>query len=162
MSWKCLDLSMRDSSCPPFLRNNPLELVWNYVDFTRQYTLLTDQTHVQIQLVYNAVLILHAARPWATWYPNFIAKACILYIPNLLYTNNMKPKTPRVSVPFVYTTKGAFQKRLRSRKCFSSKFSFINKLLISQCMGKIFCVEFQRDPFTCRTKYPTHTLKGRF
>ena len=126
MSWKGLDISMRNTFCPPFLRNNLLELVGNSVYFTRQYTLLKHQTHVQIQLVYNAVLILHVARPWATWYPNFIAKACILYMPNLLYTNNMKPKTPRVSVPFVYTTKGAFQKRLRSRNFFSLIYTSLN------------------------------------
>ena len=30
---------------------------------------------------------------------------------------------------------------------------------IFQCMGKIFCVEFQRVPLKFHTKYLTHTLK---
>ena len=39
------------------------------------------------------------------------------------------------------------------------KFSLVNKIHIFQCMGKIFCVEFQRYPLKFHTKYLTHTLK---
>ena len=39
------------------------------------------------------------------------------------------------------------------------KFSYVNKIPIFQCMGKIFCVEFQRYPLKFHTKYLTHTLK---
>ena len=39
------------------------------------------------------------------------------------------------------------------------KFSYVNKINIVQCMGKIFCVEFQRYPLKFPTKYLTHTLK---
>ena len=39
------------------------------------------------------------------------------------------------------------------------KFSYVNKIHIFQCMGKIFCVEFQRYPLKFHTKYLTHTLK---
>ena len=39
------------------------------------------------------------------------------------------------------------------------KFSPVNKIYIFQCMGKIFCVEFQRCPLKFHTKYLTHTLK---
>ena len=39
------------------------------------------------------------------------------------------------------------------------KFSPVNKIHIFQCMGKIFCVEFQRYPLKFHTKYLTHTLK---
>ena len=39
------------------------------------------------------------------------------------------------------------------------KFSLLNKLHIFQCLGKIFCVEFQRYPLKFHTKYLTHTLK---
>ena len=35
----------------------------------------------------------------------------------------------------------------------------INKIYIFQCMGKIFCVEFQRAPLKFHTKFLTHTLK---
>ena len=39
------------------------------------------------------------------------------------------------------------------------KFSPVNKIHIFQCMGKIFCVEFQWVPLKFHTKYLTHTLK---
>ena len=39
------------------------------------------------------------------------------------------------------------------------KISMLFKNHIFQCMGKIFCVEFQRVPLKFHTKYLTHTLK---
>ena len=39
------------------------------------------------------------------------------------------------------------------------KFSYVNEIHIVQCMGKIFCVEFQRYPLKFPTKYLSHTLK---
>ena len=39
------------------------------------------------------------------------------------------------------------------------KFSPVNKICIFQCMGLIFCVEFQRHTLKFHTKYLTHTLK---
>ena len=42
------------------------------------------------------------------------------------------------------------------------KFSPANKVHIFRCMGKLFCVEFQREPLKFHTKYLTHTLKDMF
>ena len=39
------------------------------------------------------------------------------------------------------------------------KYSLVNKNCFFQCMGKIFCVEFQRLPLKFHTKYFTLTLK---
>ena len=39
------------------------------------------------------------------------------------------------------------------------KSSLLNKLQIFQCIGKIFCVEFQRVPLKFHTKYLTYTVK---
>ena len=39
------------------------------------------------------------------------------------------------------------------------KISMLYKNHIFQCMGKIFCVEFQRIPFKFHIKYLAHTLK---
>ena len=39
------------------------------------------------------------------------------------------------------------------------KISVLYKNHIFQCMGKIFCVEFQRVPLKFHPKYLTHTLK---
>ena len=38
------------------------------------------------------------------------------------------------------------------------KLLILNKSLF-QCLGKIFCMEFQRFPLKFHTKYLTHTLK---
>ena len=51
------------------------------------------------------------------------------------------------------------QKRLPARKSGRSYIYTSHKLHIFQCMGKIFCVEFQRAPLKFHTKYFTHTLK---
>ena len=40
------------------------------------------------------------------------------------------------------------------------KFSILYKIIIIQCMSKIFCVEFQREPLKLHTKYLSHTLKN--
>ena len=39
------------------------------------------------------------------------------------------------------------------------KISMLYTICIFQCIGKIFCVEFQRVPLKFHTKYLTHTLK---
>ena len=40
------------------------------------------------------------------------------------------------------------------------KSSCLNKIHIFQCMGKLFCVKFQRVPLKFHTKYLTHALKN--
>ena len=39
------------------------------------------------------------------------------------------------------------------------KISHVNKMHIFQCIAKLFCVEFQREPLKFHTKYLTHILK---
>ena len=40
------------------------------------------------------------------------------------------------------------------------KMSVLYENHLFQCVGKIFCVEFQRVPLKFHTKYLTHTLKN--
>ena len=40
------------------------------------------------------------------------------------------------------------------------EYSSLNKMYIFQCIGKRFCVEFQKMPLKFHTKYFTHTLKA--
>ena len=54
---------------------------------------------------------------------------------------------------------GRFKKTYDLLNLRALKMSPVNKIHIFQCMGKIFCVEFQRDPLKFHTKYLTHTLK---
>ena len=59
-------------------------------------------------------------------------------------------------------SRGAFQKHLYELLNLRAlKFSPVNKIHLFQCMGKIFCVEFQRYPLKFHAKYLTHTLKDR-
>ena len=54
---------------------------------------------------------------------------------------------------------GRFKKAYKLLNLRALKFSPVNKMHIFQCMDKIFCVEFQREPLKFRTKYRTHALK---
>ena len=54
---------------------------------------------------------------------------------------------------------GRFKKTYELLNLRALKISPVNKIHIFQCMGKIFCVEFQRYPLKFHTKYLTHTLK---
>ena len=54
---------------------------------------------------------------------------------------------------------GRFKKTYELFNLRALKISPVNKIHIFQCMGKIFCVEFQRYPLKFHTKYLTYTLK---
>ena len=54
---------------------------------------------------------------------------------------------------------GCFKNTYELLKLKALKFLPVNKIYISQCMGKIFCVEFQRYPLKFHTKHLTYTLK---
>ena len=57
-------------------------------------------------------------------------------------------------------TRGCFKNTYELLNLRALKFSPVNKIYIFQCMGKIFCVEFQRYTLKFHTKYLTHTLKN--
>ena len=61
--------------------------------------------------------------------------------------------------PILVETGGRFKNTYELLNVRALKFSPVNRIHIFQCMGKIFCVEFQRYPLKFRTKYLTHTLK---
>ena len=71
----------------------------------------------------------------------------VMYLPIMLRVNSLVPG-------------GRFKKAYELLNLWALKFSPLNKIHIFQCMGKIFCVEFQRYPLKFHTKYLTHTLKG--
>ena len=54
-------------------------------------------------------------------------------------------------------TGGRFKNTYELLNLRALKFSYVNKIHIFQCMGKIFCVK--RYPLKFHTKYLTHTLK---
>ena len=54
---------------------------------------------------------------------------------------------------------GRFKKTYELLNLRVLKISPVNKIHMFQCMGNIFCVEFQRYPLKFHTKYLTHTLK---
>ena len=56
-------------------------------------------------------------------------------------------------------TGGRFKNTYELLNLRALKFSPVNKIHIFQCMGMIFCVEFQRYPLKFHSKYLTHTLK---
>ena len=58
-----------------------------------------------------------------------------------------------------YDIWGRFKNAYELLNLRARKMSVLYKKHIFQCMGKIFCVEFQRVPLKFHTKYLTHTLK---
>ena len=56
-------------------------------------------------------------------------------------------------------TGGRFKNAYELLNLRALKISMLYKNRTFQCMGKIFCVEFQRVPLKFHTKYLTHTLK---
>ena len=54
---------------------------------------------------------------------------------------------------------GRFKKVYELLNLRALKISMLYQNEIFQCMGQIFCVEFQRVPFKFHTKHLTHTLK---
>ena len=58
-----------------------------------------------------------------------------------------------------YVPGGRFKNTYELLNLRALKISKLHKNHIFQCMGKIFCVEFQRVPLKFHTKYLTHTLK---
>ena len=59
----------------------------------------------------------------------------------------------------ILAPQGRFKNTYELVKLGALKSSLLNKLHIFQCMGEIFCVEFQRVPLKFHTRYLTHTLK---
>ena len=72
------------------------------------------------------------------------------------------PEANELSNKFAQLTRswGRFKNTYELLNLRALKFSHLNKIHIFQCMGKIFCVEFQRYPLKFHTKYLTHTLKN--
>ena len=58
-------------------------------------------------------------------------------------------------------TGGRFKNAYELLNLRALKISMLYKIHIFQCMGKIFCVEFQRVPLKFHTKYLAHTLKDK-
>ena len=74
---------------------------------------------------------------------------CTWQLTNANFTNKL----------YTYITRGRFENTYELVNLGARQFIFINKLRIFQCMGKIFCVEFQWGPLRFHKKYLTHTLK---
>ena len=103
---------------------------------------------------------------------SFVPRKCALYQLSYLLFNSLppgrwgsnfksvifklihRPHSCQVTVPG-----GRFKNTYELLNQRALKFSYVNKIHIFQCMGKIFCVEFQRYPLKFHTKYLTHTLK---
>ena len=68
---------------------------------------------------------------------------------------------PSPGAPLIVSTGGRFNNAYELLNLRALKISMLYKSHIFQCMGKIFCVEFQRVPLKFHTKYLTHTLKDK-
>ena len=68
------------------------------------------------------------------------------------------PSLPQLVTPSYDYSGERFRNTYQLLNLRALKISTLYKNRIFQCMGKIFCVEFQRVPLKFHTKYLTHTL----
>ena len=98
-----------------------------------------------------------------TWFTNLQKNAHICTQINLQWILSMINHSvlPLMTTPQPQThwTGGRFKNTYELLNLRALKISKLHKNHIFQCMGKIFCVEFQRVPLKFHTKYLTHTLK---
>ena len=98
------------------------------------------------------------ASNWTKWYMSINFVPVLLAILPVFYEDTFSPNEP--CMPLVHAFPGGrFKNTYELLFLRALKFSYVNKIHIFQCMGKIFCVEFQRYPLKFHTKYRTHTLK---
>ena len=87
-----------------------------------------------------------------------LQRAMILFAINVIFLYETGP-IQYFSAWWALLAWGHFKKANELLNLRTLKFSHVNKMHIFQCMVKIFCVEFQREPLKFHTKYLTHTLK---
>ena len=90
---------------------------------------------------------------WTFWIMEFILKT-----QNKKITDHPSGSAPLISASGLQWPGGRFKNTYELLNQRTLKFSYVNKIHIFQCMGKIFCVEFQRYPLKFHTKYLTHTF----
>ena len=79
----------------------------------------------------------------------------------LLNPNSSPVSMVRASCESFVSSGGRFKNAYELLTLRALRISMLYKSHIFQCMGKIFCVEFQRVPLKFHTKYLTHTLKDK-
>ena len=95
--------------------------------------------------------------------------ALCVTLPNIWYTQILKEleyhsdsgRTHETTTPIGIggESGGRFKNTYELLNLRALKISMLHKNHIFQCMGKIFCVEFQRVPLKFHTKYLAHTSK---
>ena len=79
--------------------------------------------------------------------------------PKVVCQTNGLPNQYKSKIGSIVGPGGRFKNTYELLSLRAPKISKLYKNHIFQCMGKIFCVEFQRVPLKFHTKYLTHTLK---
>ena len=88
--------------------------------------------------------------PFSQWQRSFQWK---------LHSHWLKVLRQRHIAVLIQGSGGRFKNTYELLNLRALKFSPVNKIRLFQCMGKIFCVEFQRYPLKFHTTYLTHALK---
>ena len=116
--------------------------------------------------VCNSIYSLQIATKFCTWHDSTAALPYAKFWRNHIVWNELRAKLIfhticyAIEKPFMKWAPGKhFKNTHELLNLRALKFSPTNKIYIFQCMGKIFCVEFQRYPLKFHTKYLTHTLK---
>ena len=122
----------------------------NMIDSVFRYVMIQIMFYSQLTLLSLCRSLFENNSLWIMQYcPRFIQKS----------NRNMTDDVNVHTMTSLWWLGGRFKNTYELLNLKALKFSYVNKIHIFQCMGKIFCVEFQRYPLTFHTKYLTHTLK---
>ena len=99
--------------------------------------------------IVNALQLRHSCTTPSIFLANTAQEICCFL--------SIKPPSETVETSLILG--GRFKNTYELLNLRALKISKLHKNHIFQCMGKIFCVEFQRVPLKFHTKYLTHTLK---
>ena len=133
-------------SFPPQLKTN-LWMIWHH-----KFKLLLRATHSSFQ---GVVIGVEQCAKFETIPP--IMHGTLQFEPFHLFKIAQEWLVERRKIPRL--PGGRFKNGYELLNPRALKISMLYKNRIFQCMGKIFCVEFQRFPLKFHTKYLIHTLK---
>ena len=107
-----------------------------------------------------SVIVKHVVRQCKGWRPDHLLIWCgfIRYNTNILLSLLYSFHAKWVNIMF-WCPGGCFRNVYELLNLRALKIPTFYKKFIFQCMDKIFCVEFQREPLKFHTKCLTHTLK---
>ena len=106
----------------------------------------------------SALYAIHPMYTWSWWFANLSHCCALLGMEKVYPCKSSTWSWPIYEADMTQLQGGVSKTLISSLNQRALKLLHLNKIHIFQCMGKIFCVEFQRVPLKFHTKYLAHTF----